>query len=302
MALLERGLEDVSFSRPKSKVAWGVPVPGDEDQVMYVWCDALSNYITALGYGTDTFDVERWKDATHVIGKDILRFHAAIWPGMLLSAGLALPKKILVHGHITSGGQKMSKSLGNVIDPREAIEMFRPVAGELAGEALRFVLLHEVPSFEDGDLTIDSIKTAYTAHLANGIGNLTNRIMKMALSYGVDLTEEDKNMIAYGNNIKNEFLEKCDIAKSVNELWSSVNIVNGKWSSVTSLDEDIQTSEPFKKIKVNIEEAKKDVYRELYHLLGIALLLEPFMPKTSAKIIECIREHKMPETPLFRRL
>lgn len=119
LALLDRGLEDVSFSRPVSKVSWGIPVPGDDSQVMYVWCDALSNYITALGYGTESFDEERWNNATHIIGKDILRFHAAIWPGMLLSAGLSLPKKILVHGFITSGGHKMSKSLGNVINPQE---------------------------------------------------------------------------------------------------------------------------------------------------------------------------------------
>jgi methionyl-tRNA synthetase len=130
VALLERGLEDVSFSRPKSKVAWGVPVPGDEDQVMYVWCDALSNYITAIGYGTETFDAELWDNTLHIVGKDILRFHAAIWPGMLLSAGLSLPKRILVHGHITSGGQKMSKSLGNVIDPKSFWSFRKSGAGE----------------------------------------------------------------------------------------------------------------------------------------------------------------------------
>ncbi len=285
LALLERGLEDVSFSRPKSKVSWGIPVPGDDSQVMYVWCDALSNYITAIGYGTDTFDEALWNDAVHIIGKDILRFHAAIWPGMLLSAGLALPKKILVHGHITSGGQKMSKSLGNVIDPRDVIELFRPACGDLAGEALRFVLLHEVPSFDDGDITIDSIKAMYTAHLANGVGNLTSRIMKMAVSYGVSFKEPEIH----------DFSNKLD-GLNVNTVAKEI------FSAVGEIDKYIQTVEPYKLIKVNEEQGKLEVGVVMKKLFYVAVNLQYFMPQTSAKILECIRENKMPETPLFGRL
>jgi methionyl-tRNA synthetase len=285
LALLERGLEDVSFSRPKSKVSWGIPVPGDDTQVMYVWCDALSNYITALGYGYDSFNEELWSNAVHVIGKDILRFHAAIWPGMLLSAGLALPKKILVHGHITSGGQKMSKSLGNVIDPREVIELFRPACGDLAGEALRFVLLHEVPSFDDGDITIDSIKAMYTAHLANGVGNLTSRIMKMAVSYGVSFKEPEIH----------DFSNKLD-GLNVNTVAKEI------FSAVGEIDKYIQTVEPYKLIKVNEEQGKLEVGVVMKKLFYVAVNLQYFMPQTSAKILECIRENKMPETPLFGRL
>ena len=285
LALLERGLEDVSFSRPKSKVSWGIPVPGDDSQVMYVWCDALSNYITAIGYGTDTFDEVLWSNAVHVIGKDILRFHAAIWPGMLLSAGLDLPKKILVHGHITSGGQKMSKSLGNVIDPREVIELFRPACGELAGEALRFVLLHEIPSFDDGDITLDSIKAMYTAHLANGIGNLTSRIMKMAVSYGVSFEEPEIH----------DFSNKLD-GFNVNTVAKEI------FSAVGEIDKYIQTVEPYKLIKVNEEQGKLEVAVVMKKLFYVAVNLQYFMPQTSAKILECIRENKMPESPLFGRL
>ena len=285
LALLERGLEDISFSRPISKVAWGIPVPGDDTQVMYVWCDALSNYITALGYGTDAFDAERWNNSTHIVGKDILRFHTAIWPAMLLSAGLPVPKKILVHGHITSGGQKMSKSLGNVIDPREVIELFRSPAGELAGEALRYILLYKIPSFDDGDLTLDTIKETYTAHLANGIGNLTSRIMKMAITNGVQFE-------IIPEAVDFEDMEKFNLHGCIK------NLLQG----MVSLDQSIAINEPFKIVKVDEMRGKKMIYECLGSLSRFAQRLSIFMPQTSAKILECIRENKMPEKPLFGRL
>lgn len=285
LALLNRGLEDVSFSRPKEKVSWGIPVPGDDTQVMYVWCDALSNYITALGYGGDSFNESLWENATHLIGKDILRFHAAIWPGMLLSAGLLLPKRVLVHGFITSGGHKMSKTLGNVIDPQELLEMFRPACGDLAGEALRFVLLHEIPSFEDGDLTMDSIKSTYSSYLVNGFGNLTSRIMKLATTHNVKFSfVEDPNFFYHLNNF--------DVKAALNGLTHLSSVV----------DKKIQDTEPFKIIKIDEEKGKEMILDILQNLNGIARTLKIFMPKTSAKILECIRENKMPEKPLFARL
>lgn len=284
MALLERGLEDVSFSRPVSKVSWGIPVPGDETQVMYVWCDALSNYITAIGYGTDSFDKDLWSNTTHIIGKDILRFHAAIWPGMLLSAGLPLPKRILVHGHITSGGHKMSKSIGNVIDPREIIELFRGACGELAGEATRFILLHEVPSFDDGDITLDSIKSVYTSYLVNGLGNMTSRIMKLATTYDVTFQPQS------AGSVRDAF--DVDVKKSLNALTTICN----------QLDKKIQDTEPFKVVKVDEARGKAMILELLEELATVAQALAPYMPQTSDKILECVRENKMPEKPLFSRL
>ena len=291
MALLERGLDDVSFSRPKSKVSWGIPVPGDDTQVMYVWCDALSNYITALGYGKDEWvqGKEYWADATHVIGKDIVRFHGAIWPGMLLAADLPLPKRILVHGFITSGGQKMSKTLGNVIDPVEILELLRPACDELSGDALRFILLHEIPSFEDGDLTIGSIKASYTAHLANGIGNLTSRIMKMA-------TVNDVSIVSVEVQSENE-----DIIKAMNEF-DIRKAITCCMQAVKKLDQKIQETEPFKVIKVDKEKGSHLILEMLLDLSAVATQLSLFMPRTSEKILECIRENKMPEKPLFNRL
>ena len=283
LAFIDRGLEDVSFSRPKEKVSWGIPVPEDDSHVMYVWCDALSNYITAIGYGSDSFRTDLWNSATHLIGKDILRFHAAIWPGMLLSAGLPLPKSILVHGFITSGGQKMSKTIGNVIDPKEIIEMLRPACGDLAGEALRFVLLHEVPTFDDGDLTIESIKSAYNSYLANGLGNLTSRVMKLSSEY----LSGDKE-----TELKPLELSDFNIKKSLETITREI----------TALDEVIQKDEAFKVIKIDSGKGEELIRKHRELLKNIVFKLSPFIPQTSQIILECIKNNKMPEKPLFGRL
>lgn len=288
VSLLDRGLEDVSFSRPVSKVSWGIPVPGDDTQVMYVWCDALSNYITAIGYGTDGFREDLWNNTTHVIGKDILRFHAAIWPAMLMSAELPIPKNIVVHGHITSGGQKMSKTLGNTLYPQEVIEMFSSGAGGLAGEVTRFLFLHEVPTFEDGDMTMDTLRIAYTAHLVNGVGNLTSRIMKLASTY-LDLFDIEER------GFDKEFVEAFERF----DTFQAAHFVMGE---VRKLDTFIQETEAFKVIKT--DEAKgKELIKEYVILLNhVARQLAFFMPETSETIRQCIRGNKMPEKPLFARL
>jgi methionyl-tRNA synthetase len=177
-AFLDRGLEDFSISRLKSKMSWGVPVPRDDEHVMYVWFDALTSYISTLGWPDESGDFRYWKEGTPVqyCGKDNLRQQSAIWQGMLLAAGLPHTHNIIIDGFIISGGQKMSKSIGNVINPFDVIEMFKD-ATDYPEDVLRFILLHEVPSFEDGDITIESIKTAYTAYLANGIGYLTSFVV-----------------------------------------------------------------------------------------------------------------------------
>lgn len=288
LALLDRGLEDVSFSRPKSKVSWGIPVPGDDTQVMYVWCDALANYITAIGYGTDSFRSDLWENGTHVIGKDILRFHAAIWPGMLLSAGLSLPRNIVVHGHITSGGQKMSKTLGNVILPQDVIGMFEGGAGELAGEVAKFLLLHEVPTFEDGDITLESLKTAYTAYLVNGIGNLTSRIMKLASTHLEKIGIEERG---YEQGFVDLF-ERFDTFQASHYVTSEVR----------KLDQFIQETEAFKVIKEDEVKGKELIKEYVILLHHTARHLAFFMPQAADKILECIEENKMPEKPLFARL
>ena len=172
LSLLEEGLQDVSFSRPKKTLQWGIDVPGDDSQVMYVWCDALTNYISALGDKVDKF----WPADVHLIGKDILRFHAGIWIGMLLSAKIEIPKSILVHGFVTSEGQKMSKSLGNVVDPFGLVD-------EWGVEPVRYYLLREIPTADDGDFSRERFKVLYEDELANTIGNLLRRTVAMCVKY-----------------------------------------------------------------------------------------------------------------------
>ncbi|MEI6864081.1 MAG: methionine--tRNA ligase [Candidatus Adlerbacteria bacterium] len=278
------GLEDVSFSRPR-KAAWpaglGIPVPGDDSQVMYVWCDALSNYITALGYGQDEMLYkEFWPANVHVIGKDILRFHAAIWPGMLLSAGIPLPKALLVHGFITSGGKKMSKTLGNIIDPEELIE-------EYGSEAVRYFLARHITPFEDGDITRESFKEIYNANLANGLGNLVARVMKLAevhLHGDIQITQP-----VYSNEYLEAF-EKFDINKAIDHIFKRIGV----------LDQRITKEEPFKLVKTDPAAGTKLILELLLELRVVAILLIPFLPETSKKIIEAVDARKKPEN-LFAR-
>ncbi len=282
LALLREGLTDVSFSRPAEKVTLGVPVPNDPSQKMYVWCDALTNYITALGYGrSDSALLQQfWPANLHVVGKDILRFHAAIWPAMLLSAGLPLPRAILVHGMITSGGRKMSKSLGNVIDPVELID-------EYGAEAVRYYLAREVSPFEDGDITHETFKEVYNANLANGLGNLAARIMTMAEKY----LEEPVS------------IKKFPFPNGYEEAFAQYNIQRAAdiaWEDIGKLDAYIQETQPFKIVKIDREGARAIIAELVQRLSIIAHMLEPFLPESAGKIQTAIAENKKPEN-LFAR-
>src|SRR3989344_2915779 len=165
---------DVSFSRPAKDISWGVPVPGDATQTMYVWCDALANYITALGFGSsdETKFKKFWPADMHIVGKDIMKFHTIFWLAILMSAGLPLPKTIFVHGFINVKGEKMSKSVGNVIDPFPLIKKY-------GAEAVRFYLAHEVSTFGDSDYSDEHFGDVYGGLLVNGLGNLLSRVAKM---------------------------------------------------------------------------------------------------------------------------
>jgi methionyl-tRNA synthetase len=284
LAMLEKGIEDISFSRPAEKLKnWGVPVPGDESQLMYVWCDALANYVSALGYGSndDNKFKKFWPADLHVIGKDILRFHAIIWPAMILSAGLELPKALFVHGHILSGGKKMSKTLGNVIDPFDLIN-------EYGADAVRYYLLREIMPFDDGDITSEKFKEAYNANLANGLGNLTSRIMKMSEQY----------LQSQISNIKNQKLP--DDYKKFMESFELNKVMDLIWEKIGALDLIIQKTQPFKLIKTDEKKAKEILAELVDGLRGIATMLKPFLPDVSGKIMQAVESNKMPE-PLFLR-
>jgi len=190
---VKNGLQDFSISRLKEKMPWGIPVPGDENQVMYVWFDALVNYISTLGWpevGEGSNFQKYWVNGnpTQYCGKDNLRFQSAMWQAMLMAADIPNSHQIIINGFITGdGGVRMSKTLGNVVDPRD-------IVNEYGTDALRYFLLREISSFEDSPFTVERFKESYNSGLANGIGNLVSRIMTMSVNYGVKLTEEELNI------------------------------------------------------------------------------------------------------------
>jgi methionyl-tRNA synthetase len=284
-SLIERdGLQDFSISRLKSKMSWGVPVPDDDGQVMYVWFDALVNYISTLGWpeNEQKFN-EFWVngETLQMAGKDQVRQQAVMWQAMLMSADLPTTKQIFIHGFINSGGQKMSKSLGNVIDPME-------IVSEYGTDALRYFLLREVHPFEDSDFTIERFKDAYNANLANGIGNLTSRIMKMAednLDGPVEIPE---------HTIMDDYfalLNKFEFNRAMDYIWAKI----------AELDGIIQSTEPFKLVKTDREKGIEIIKDLAVRLYGIGRLLNPMMPDTSAKIKSAVKSNKMPSEPLFMR-
>lgn len=286
-AFVGRGLEDFSISRLRAKMPWGIPVPGDEEHVMYVWFDALVNYISAIGWPDRMDEFAKWWPVIQYCGKDNNRQQSAMWQAMLMSAKLPNSKHIVIDGFITSGGQKMSKSIGNVISPYDVAEFFRPYA-KYPEDVLRFVLLHDLPSFEDGDLTMEGIKAGYAANLQNGIGNLTSRILKMVVANNVEYKIPEKHVST-----------SLDEAFAVYDLHRAIGLV---WKDIGDLDKMIQEQEPFKVVKTDSEKGKQMMADMVLRLWGIAVLLEPFLPNTAKEIQRLIKEHKMPETPLFNRL
>lgn len=288
LSFIDGGLQDFSISRSKERArGWGVPVPGDDTQIMYVWFDALSNYINALGYATGDPQFEKFwtkaNDRVHVIGKGINRFHTIYWPAMLLSADVALPTQVVVHGYVTGeGGIKMSKSLGNAADPFAYIE-------EFGADALRYFLVREVPTFEDGIFTRERFVEAHNANLANGLGNLVARILKLSethLEKPITIPSPDAFPRAYA-----DALENFDIAKAADYVWSRIK----------ALDEKIAETEPFNVIKDDKKRGAALIAELVAELYGIARYLYPLLPDASRRIVEAIRQNKKPET-LFPRI
>ena len=273
LSFIESGLEDISFSRPKKDLPWGVPVPNDSEQVMYVWCDALANYITAIGYADETAEFKKlWPADMHVIGKDILRFHAAIWPGMLLSAGLALPKEIFAHGFITVEGQKMSKSIGNIIDPVKLVKKY-------GADPVRYCLLREIPSGEDGDFSISKFEERYLSDLANGLGNLVARITTLGEKISplvFDFSGDIETKIKQVANKTYQNYEKEITAIRLHEALARI------WALISFADKYINDTKPW---EIKDMEVFRKTLANAGYLLGVVLnLVEPFLPQTAEKI------------------
>lgn len=285
---VKNGLEDFSISREKEKMSWGVPVPGDDSQVMYVWFDALTNYISTLdwpdeseGGNFDTF----WKkgETLQMAGKDQVRFQSLMWQAMLKSAGLPATKQVFYHGFITSGGQKMSKSLGNVIGPKEMIERY-------GTDATRYLLLRHVHPFDDTDITWERLDEWYTAGPVNGLGNLVARVMK--------LSEGHLEKVSLDVNKEEEIFG--DIPKLAEEF-NFMGILDWLWRQVSIIDERIAIEKPFEIVKEDPEKGVDMINLLVVDLYKISQWIKPFMPETAEKIKQAVLENKKPEN-LFPRL
>jgi methionyl-tRNA synthetase len=273
-SLIAGGLEDVSFSR--ATVSWGVPLPWEPEQTIYVWVDALLNYRTALEYGlgedvSDTF----WPISLHTMAKDILRLHGIVWPAMLLAAGYQPPRQLFVHGYFTSGGHKMSKTLGNVIDPFAVIEHF-------GADALRYYLLREVQWGQDGDVTWEGIERRYAGELANDLGNLVSRATAMIVRYRDGVLPAGRNVLDPVHEQVAAHLAGYDLTGGLDAIWQLVRAANrfveerAPWSLARSDD-------------------PADAYRldeTLYTLAdtvrSLAVLLWPYVPASAERILEAV--------------
>ncbi len=292
-AFVSRGLEDFSISRLKSKMPWGIEVPDDPNQVMYVWFDALVNYISAIGWPDDQVRgetvpgaFEKWwvlsGGVVQYCGKDNLRQQSAMWQAMLMAAGLPPSRTIVIDGFVTGeGGVKMSKSLGNTIDPLEIIH-------EYGTEAMRYFVSRELSPFEDSPFTKEKFKEAYNANLANGVGNLTSRIMKMA----ADNLPQPISLPAV------EYPEAYRQAMDAYNIQAAANII---WQEIGEADRIIQSQAPFKLVKTDREAALLIISDLVARLYKVAYLLAPILPETAETIRGLVEGNSMPTAPLFLR-
>jgi methionyl-tRNA synthetase len=272
LELIKDGLQDVSISRPKKNLGWGVPVPGDPDQVMYVWVDALANYITVLGYPENPGWKQYWPADLQVLGKDILRFHLGIWPIILLGLGLELPKKMLVHGFVNFNNAKLSKTTGNMVNPIEIIDQY-------GLDAVRYFFSRHIPTLGDGDFTWEKFENAYNTELANDLGNLVSRVAGMITRYqsGVigDIVKVDHDTGSYATAMEN-----LEFNKAMDEIWAMVRNAN-------QYIENIKPWEIAKNVGKDTESAahlNEVLAYSVGALLQISDLLVPFLPDTADKI------------------
>jgi len=290
LSFLSQPLHDISISRTNERAKnWGVPVPGDDSQRMYVWFDALNIYQSGIGFGSDDASYASWWPAdVHVIGKGITRFHAVYWIAFLLSAGLSLPKTIFVHGYFTVNGQKMSKTLGNVIDPFYLIEKYKV-------DPIRYYFLREIPPFSDGDFSEKRFIELYNADLANGLGNLVARVAKLASQADPEIqllsipsfkeVYDDEKYIQYKNAISQFRFDET---------------LTFLWEHIRSLDKKLDTHAPW---KLSGREKTTVLESIIQPLVSISVLLAPFLPATSKSILELF-SHRPIQTiqPLFPRI
>ncbi len=290
VSFINSGLQDFCISRSNERAKdWGISVPGDDSQKMWVWFDALSNYINALGYGSEDENKfkEFWEESQakiHFIGKGINRFHSIYWPAMLLSAGISLPKTLFVHGYITVDNQKMSKSIGNVVDPEELVKKY-------GCDGVRYFLLREIPALGDGDFTFEKFEKRYNSDLAGGLGNLLSRTLSMINKRGLIFEiNPDSNFINKNEEIINKVKDNyIQFNESLTEIWELISFC----------DKYIEEKKPW---SIEDDEELKTIFSNLlYSLKNISQMLKPFLPQTSEKMEIQIKEMSKSE-PLFPRI
>ncbi len=287
LAFIKRGLQDFSISRSKERAkGWGIPVPNDHSQIMYVWFDALNIYQTGIGFCWDEKKYKKWAPQDlMVIGKGITRFHAIYWPAILKSAGLKLPKELFIHGYLTVDGQKMSKTLGNVVDPLDMINKY-------GVDVLRYYLLKEIPSTSDGDFSERRLKEVYNADLANNLGNLVSRVAKLCESANFN------NEIAAKTHIIE--IEEYTLALSEYKFNDALSFI---WGKITGLNQYIDSQKPWDLVKNNSPRVKDVLNHAVDGVVEVALLLEPFLPETAKKIEnQFIKQKIISGSPLFPRI
>ncbi len=277
LSFIDQGLEDICISRSRERAhGWGIEVPGDPSQIIWVWFDALSNYINAVGYAEDRDRFQAWweenDDKIHVIGKGILRFHAVYWPALLLSAGVSLPEQIFAHGYITHNGEKMSKSLGNVVDPFKVVEKY-------GADAVRYFLMREVVSTQDGDFTYERLEERYNSDLAKGIGNLLARLTAVASKPG--LAPEIKIAEIHNNEFYPRIMDAWDKYHVSLKDFKFNEALMAVWELIGFCDQYIEKNRIWEKP----EEKNACVACLLYSVAEITKMLEPFLPETADKIL-----------------
>ncbi len=290
LSFIKQGLKDISISRTNARAKnWGVDVPGDPSQKIYVWFDALNIYQSGVGFGLDEAKYKKWWPAdVHVIGKGILRFHAIYWPAFLLSAKLELPKAIFVHEYITVNGQKMSKTLGNVIDPEVLIDKY-------GAEALRYFFLRHISPFVDGDFSEEKLKSAYNADLANGLGNLVSRVAKLC---------ENANYTHMGSKerVSGHLIEVGEYSEALSEFRFN-DTLSFVWQKISEMDKFIDQEQPWNLLKTDNQRLKTVLGHAVDQIQEIAGLLEPFLPETAQKIEHQFQGPKiLSQKPLFPRI